>query len=197
MGWHNGELILAAGVPLTQQGIVGNPYTALSYHVVDAASASRIATMGSGDFQNGCAVWGPLTSAGTACYTRTASAGMGGYYTLLGWDGRNSLPGNGQFPTVSGGWGAIGTGNRSTSIAMCCDESNSVTVRMPLGGALTTSMNGQQADWVCWLDANHLLSGSVYQQQFQPQLLTVDTNAVVSVEAKGFCAGVIPGDLSS
>lgn len=197
VGWHAGELILATGVPLTQQGIVGNPYTALSYHVVDATSASRVATIGSGDFQNGCAVWGPLTPAGTACYTRTASAGMGGYFTLLGWDGHNMLPGSGRFPTANGGWAAIGTGNRSTDVATCCDDSSDVTVRMPLGGVLKTSMNGQLADWVCWLDANHLLSGSVYQQKFQPQLLTVDANTLVSVDAKGFCAGVIPGDLSS
>lgn len=197
VGWHNGELVLAAGAPLTQQGIVGNPYSALSYHIVDAANASRIATIGSGDFQHGCATWGPLTSAGTACYTRTASAGMGGYFTLLGWDGHNVLPGNGQFPTASGGWAAIGTGSRSVDLAMCCDDSSNVSVRMPLGGVLKTAMNGQQADWVCWLDANHLLSGSVYQQQFQPQLLILDTNAVAAVDGKGFCAGIIPGDLTS
>ena len=197
VGWHNGEVVLATGAPLTHQGIVANPYSGLAYHLVDAGSAARIATIGSGDFQHGCAVWGPLTSAGTACYTRTASTGMGGYFTLLGWDGHNLLPGNGQFPTTNGGWGAIGTGNRAIDIAMCCDDSNNVSVRMPLGGVLTTAMTGRQTDWVCWLDANHLLSGSVYQQQFQPQLLTLDTNTVAPVNAKGFCAGVIPGDLGS
>jgi hypothetical protein len=197
VGWHNGDLVLSSGSPLSPQGIVANPYSSHSYHLVDPSTASRIATIGF-DVQNPCGVWGPLTPAGTACYTRTASSGMGGYFRLLGWDGRNYLPSNGQYPTASGGWAAVGIGNRSTNIAMCCDDSTNVTVRMPLGGgSLKTSMNGQGADWVCWLDADHLLSGSVYQQQFQPQMLTIDTNVVVSVDAKGFCAGVMPGDLSS
>lgn len=161
---------------------------------MDAATASRIATIGSGDVANGCQPFGPLTRAGSACFTRTAS---GGYFALLGWDGKNSLAGNGQFPTGYAGWGAIGTGNRSTDIALCCPDSSNVAIRMPLGGVLATSMSGQQADWVCWLDENHLLSGSVYQQQSQPQVLTIDANAVTSVEGKGYCAGVLPGDLTS
>lgn len=30
VGWHNGPLVLATGAPLSQQGIVANPYSAAS-----------------------------------------------------------------------------------------------------------------------------------------------------------------------
>jgi hypothetical protein len=195
VGWHNGHVVLGAtrSAPFTQQGMAGNPYSAPSYHVADATNATRLATMGSGDLQNGCTPQGLLTPAGTACYTRTASAGTAGYFTVVGWDGHNVLPGNGRFSAAAGGWAAIGIDTQSLDLATCCDDSGNVAVRLPSGGLVRTSMKGQQADWVCWLDADHLLSGSVYLESFQPQVLTFDTDAVVPVSAKGFCAGVVPG----
>lgn len=76
IGWHDGHIVIAVGPAGIVQSAAPNPYFASEYHVVDAATGARLATLGAGDCQ-----YGPLVKSGTACLI---SGGILGYQ---GWDG--------------------------------------------------------------------------------------------------------------
>jgi hypothetical protein len=77
VGWHTGQVVLAVGPAFVQQG-AENPYTAFAgYHVVDATTGSRVATM----CADGAPI-GPLTPAGTLC---SNASGL----TVRGYDGKS------------------------------------------------------------------------------------------------------------
>lgn len=55
VGWHAGKLVPAAQSrpPFAQQMVLFNPYGARSHHVVDPASAERVATVGNPEDTSG------------------------------------------------------------------------------------------------------------------------------------------------
>lgn len=193
VGWRGDQLVLAAlsQPPYSQQGVSWNPYDAPGYHVVDPATGNRTATVGSGEQQvGGCQPTGPLSAAGSACFSVQGSTGC---LNLLGWSGRPTPTGV-CAPAQDVGVGSLDpTGSR---MARCCDASHHVVVWRQGGTVQPTSLPGSPSDWDCWLDAQHLLSGSALDAPPKPALLNLATGATVAVAAKGFCAGVLPGDLS-
>jgi hypothetical protein len=194
VGWRGDQLVLAAlsQPPYSQQGVSWNPYDAPSYHLVDPATGNRTASLGSGEQQvGGCQPTGPLSAAGSACFSVQGSTGC---LDLLGWSGR-STPTGVCAPSQDVGVGSLDpTGSR---IARCCDASHHVLVWRRGATVQATSLSGFPSDWDCWLDAQHLLSGAALDAQPKPALINLATGATVAVAAKGFCGGVLPGDLSS
>src|SRR5260370_23835173 len=67
VAWHAGLLVLAHAYGPFEDDIAkaapgrDNPYSAISYHIVDPVTASRVVLMGS------CTVSGPLSPAGSGC----------------------------------------------------------------------------------------------------------------------------------
>jgi hypothetical protein len=82
VGWSGERLITAVGPATVQNAGQTNPYFATEYHVADAASGARLATIAA-DCDR---VTGPVVTAGTACMSRA------GAVERRGWDGtRQSL----------------------------------------------------------------------------------------------------------
>ena len=84
VAWHGGLLVLARGAGPYQEDLdqgagLANPYSAISYHLVDPSTGDRRVLMGQ------CTVSGPLSAAGTACVQAQT----------LSWDGSlgNRAPG--------------------------------------------------------------------------------------------------------
>src|SRR5713226_10159959 len=67
VAWHAGLLVLAHAYGPFEEDVakaapgLDNPYSAISYHIVDPVTASRVVVMGS------CTVSGPLSPAGSGC----------------------------------------------------------------------------------------------------------------------------------
>jgi hypothetical protein len=128
--------------------------------------------------------------AGSACFSVQGSTGC---LELLGWSGR-STPTGVCAPSQDVGVGSLDpTGSR---MARCCDASHHVLVWRQGATVQATSLSGFPSDWDCWLDAQHLLSGAALDAQPKPALINLATGVTVAVAAKGFCGGVLPGDLS-
>jgi len=196
VGWHAGKLVLAAtsSPPFSQQGLVWNPYSAPEYHVVDPADATRLATIGSGDFQTGCQPSGTLTAAGTACYHRTATAGGAGYFSTLDWGGRL-----GSLRVQSDAWGTAAVAPTGDSLTGCCDSGGTAWID-GAGGRFTTQVHASVQDWPCFIDDANILFGFLYPAANQhPQIINARRNmdgmVPIQVPATGFCAGVFPAAL--
>jgi hypothetical protein len=189
IGWHTGSLVLAVGSVYSQQGVAWNPYDAAAYHVVDPATADRLATIGSGMSQSGCQPVGPLSNSGTACFVLTQCQGCSNQSeNVLDWHGQ-PLP-SAVF-SISGQ--AMGAASPDGRLAICCDASQHVTIRQGAGSTQTTALTGESGDWVCWLDPTHVLSGFVFaSQRDQPAVLDLGTGKVTPVGTHGFCAATMP-----
>jgi hypothetical protein len=184
VAWHSGLLVLAhAYGPYEESvGIAApardNPYSAVSYHVVDPANADRKVLMGA------CTVSGPLSPAGSACI-------QGG---TIDWEGN-----------VSDAWSQTDWGSRSSAAALSPDG-RWVVATLPddptkMGvwyrdGRLMSFLDGPGLhDWAGWIDARHIIVGSeggIWQPEATDA--TADS-AVYPVAAEGFFAGVFPTNL--
>jgi hypothetical protein len=209
VGWHAGNLVLAAQTfaPYTKPGTAWNPYSALTYHVVDPLTADRLFTLGNGeDQQKGCQPTGPLTAAGTACSQYGPVSGIWGTIGIIDWAG--------QFHTVVGPLHApptvevssVSADTSSGQLVFCCDVWKNFFIAGPQG-YVNTQLPGQRGtDWACWLDGTHLLSGSLQGSTIPdaqgtavaPTLVAtyaIGDKAATPVTARGFCAGVFPAAL--
>lgn len=179
VAWHSGDIVLAVGPAFTTQGLNVNPYAAQSYHVVDASTAVRKATLG----VSTCEVTGVLSPAGAPCLA-PAPPGNGGQYYLFDWNGANKGP-------------IIGTGDGGTTasispidiltVALLDPDIPALEVLSP-GGKQSAQLSGQVDSWPCWLNAEDVAIGS-----FESQAVIVDVTGptVVSTSVLGFCAGVL------
>jgi len=164
VGWRQGTLVLAATnfAPFTQQGIAFNPYDAPAYHVVDAVSANRLATIGSGESQTGCQPVGLLTAAGTACYHRTATAGGAGYFSTIDWTGKLQPR---QVPTDTGG--TAGISPSGTSLARCWGANGMAWI-----DTFETRVQSSSEDWPCFIDDTNVLFGCLLYTSPSPRDLS-------------------------
>lgn len=153
-------------------------------------TAVRLATIGT----YSCNPTGPLTTAGTACYMSTAFGGRSGGHGILDWLG------NRYAGPVAGSWSsapAVAPAPGATSVVVCCDGNN-VTGNLLLsgdGGPSLTPLAGRAADWVCWMDQTHVLSGTASSPPGASAVLNLMTRQAVPAGAGGYCAGALPSDL--
>jgi hypothetical protein len=185
VAWHSGALVLALGPLFSQQGLWDNPYFASNFHVVDAATANRIATIGGPDYMSSCEVSGLLVPTGTACYHRTASSGMGGVFLLLGWDGTGLV--SPAIGSENGGTAALNP--EETQTAALLDASRPALVVFSAGNKIAIDLSGSVDSWPCWVDDQHVLIGSV--SGYQPILVDMGSGRAQPVAAHGFCAAVL------
>src|SRR6266852_5062497 len=69
VGWTGGRLILAVSEPRCCSAPTANPYDATSYHVVDPATGSRLASL----CNSGSGPQGPIEPIGAVCYHPNAA----------------------------------------------------------------------------------------------------------------------------
>ncbi len=187
VAWHSGDLVLGVGPLFSQQGLWDNPYFAANFHVIDAATANRKATIGGPDFVSSCEVSGLLVPTGTACYHRTATSGMGGIFVLLGWDGTGMV--SPAIGSDNGGTAALNP-DQSQTVALL-DASRPALVVLSPSNKVAINLAGSVDSWPCWLDDQHVLVGSV--SQYQPVVIDIAAGSMLPTAAHGFCAAVLGG----
>jgi hypothetical protein len=174
VGWHQGHLVLAVGLNAhPQNAYEGFAWGYRGYHVADASTGNRLATV-----CDGYDAFAPPVPAGTVCSN-------GSSYQESDWSGVTR-----PLPADSGcGGGALSTDG--SQVADCQGSQRTVALVALDGSIRSTSYPGTPAGW---MDANHLVANSSVVDH---SLSVIDTRsmAVTQIQAQGFFAGSIPGGL--
>lgn len=185
VAWHSGLLVLAHAYGPYEEDIVkaapgrDNPYSAISYHIVDPITADRLYLLG------GCSVSGPMGPAGSGCI-------QGG---TIDWQGNVSPP-----------WGTRDWGSVSSAAALSpdglwvaattADSPDHMAIWTPDGRIITWVPGAGTRDWVGWIDDQHVLTGSYLNAGFQPMVANAIKDDVDHpVSARGFYATRLPTDI--
>ncbi|MDQ6714051.1 MAG: hypothetical protein M3Z28_12820 [Candidatus Dormibacteraeota bacterium] len=190
IGWHAGRLLIAVGPPIGWSG--PNVYGATSYHLVDATSGNRVATLDCVD--------GLVVAAGTACYRFDRLPAQLG---VQRWDGQKSWFAGlnlGQPPeksridvTVFGGPTLSPDGSRIAAAVYNAQGSPDINttpvVLFTNGGEAPTAITGVVMGW---LDSTHIV---VHQHDSDTTILDTASGATTKVASQGLLFGVLPGGL--
>lgn len=181
VAWHSGLLVLAHAVGPFMEDVakaapgIDNPYSAISYHLVDPANANRKVLMGS------CTVSGPLSPAGSGCI-------QGG---AIDWQGNTAPWSTHDWGSISGAaalspdgdWMAAVNPDAQTEMALWRSD-----------GTVANYVDGAGAqDWAGWLDDQTIVVGSYLNPTWQPEIVNMVRGGIVHViAAHGFFAGTLP-----
>lgn len=172
-GWHEGHLVIALGLNARpQQAGEWFNYGYRGYHVADAATGARLATV-----CDGFNASAPPVPAGTVCVNYPT-------YRVSDWNAvSRSIPGD-----AGCGGGALSPDG--SLIADCQGNPRTVSLLARDGSMKPTPI---QATPVGWMDSDHL----VVRVDADNSLSIVDVRslAVTPIATQGFFAGSIPGGL--
>jgi hypothetical protein len=189
VAWHSGLLVLAHAYGPYEEDVTkaapgrDNPYSAISYHVVDPANANRVVLMG------GCTVSGPLSPAGSACI-------QGG---SIDWQGHVTQWGSNNWGSISSASSLSPAGDHIA--AAMPNYPYNVGLWQPSGTVLAYDIIGPgPRDWAGWLDNDHLLVASgAYRLGYQMRVITVpapgQSTPTSMGTADGFYAARLPTDI--
>jgi hypothetical protein len=186
VGWRDGDLVVAVG-PIAVQNVWPNPYNAGNsggpgpndaYHLVDPATGTRLAAIGSD------CNFGPLTVAGTGCRSATGAAD-------LRWDGQRqgfTRPDNVEPGPVSpDGSRMAGAGQQPP-------------FPIVLLSASSTGAAGVDGNPLGWIDDTHLVFGTLDGTSYvgDAVLDTVSGQKVAVDTGRQYLSffGSLPGGLS-
>jgi hypothetical protein len=185
VAWHAGLLVLAHAYGPFEEDVakaapgLDNPYSAISYHIVDPVTASRVVLMGS------CTVSGPLSPAGSGCI-------QGG---TIDWQGNVSAPWSTR------DWGSVSSAASLSPdgrwiAATVPDSPDKMGIWAPDGRVVNWVYGPGIRDWAGWLDDQHIVTGSYLNATYQP----VVTNPIRGgidhpVIGYGFYAARLPTDI--
>jgi hypothetical protein len=185
VAWHSGLLVLAHAYGPYEEDVAkaapgrDNPYSAVSYHIVDPITGDRVFLLG------GCTVSGPLSPAGSGCI-------QGG---TIDWQG-NASP-----PWGTRDWGAVSSAAALSPdglwvAAATPDAPDEMGTWMPDGRLLGWVDGAGIRDWAGWIDDQHILTGSYLNAGFQPtESNAIKDSLVLTVSAHGFYAATLPTDI--
>jgi hypothetical protein len=181
VGWHEGHLVIGVGINAQPQNAYeGFTYADRGYHVVDAATGNRIATV-----CDGFRASGPPVQAGSVCVNYPT-------YEVSDWSGATR-----SIPADNGSGGGVLSPD-GVFVAQCGTTGNAVTLvgrdgstaSIPISGAPTSC-----AVPVGWIAAKHLVV-QYTDSSFAVANTDIDTGTVAAApELRGFFAGAIPGGL--
>ncbi len=186
-GWHKGDLVLAFhGSTCTQGGGPGLT-DAWSYHVVDARTADRKATIGTDN--HACGLVGYPTPAGVSCGNYLETGGKP-QTQLIDWSGRRSTAyGAGFLPggLAPGGKAYLGNTSTGSQFALTLDRAVGDASNVPVGDCFACP--------VMWIDDGHFLVSPNGSGQIQVFASVPEPLHGASVSAQGIPVGRIPGSL--
>jgi len=171
IAWRNGALVLAilrGGAYV--QNTAANPYDAFDgYHVVDAASGARLATL----CPSGVSV-GPVVAAGTVC---VPDAGQPYVQDLTGVTHPFAGAGDNAVLAPDGG-------------RVAASDGHSIFLLDAAGRRTTLKVQGLPQGWI---DATHLLFSAGYGVTEPLSIINVLSGARVPLSIKGQFVGTLPG----
>jgi hypothetical protein len=172
VGWHQGHLVIAVGLNVAPQNAFdGFIYGYRGYHVADASTGTRLATICDGYSSSV-----PPVPAGTVCVKYPD-------YLVSDWNGttRPAPPDQGC------GGGALSPDG--AMIADCQGSPTVVTLVVLDGTQIATQYSGTP---VGWIDSTHVVVSVA-----SSDLIIVDARAFTKtpIQAQGFFGGTIPGTL--
>ena len=185
VGWHGADLVLAYHRSTCTQGGgpgLGEP---TAYHIVDAATAVRKATVGT-DSGEGCGLVGFPTAAGIPC-----AHYLGGTTQILSWTGSVGAVFGASFPGAISPSGAayVGTVQSGGGYAM--------TLIHAEGSASALSSD---TGAVMWIDDDHFLIGAFAgpgaSQLSQDRVFDAASRQSVTVSARGDPVARIPANFA-
>ncbi len=173
VGWHQGHIVIAVGLNAQPQNAYeGFERATAGYHVADASTGARIATVCAG-YQGS----GPPVAAGSVCSKYPT-------YEVSDWSGATR-----PLPPDSGCGGGVLSPD-GLLVASCLGNPRTVTLVAKDGTTISTSFKA--APWG-WIDATHV----VVQSDVDSSLGILDTRSLTTtqIQAQGFFAAAIPGGL--
>ncbi|TMF88886.1 MAG: hypothetical protein E6I08_05965 [Chloroflexi bacterium] len=187
VGWHKGNLVLAFhGGTCTQGGGPGLT-DAWSYHVVDAQTADRKATIGTDT--RACGLVGYPTPAGVPCGNYLETGGQP-RTQVLDWSGAShSAFGAGFLPGGLSPDGKAYLGNTAGG------SQYALTLLRAQGGGANVPVGDCFACGVMWIDNSHFLVAGNGAAPVKVFASTPEPLQGVSVAAQGFPAARVPGSL--
>jgi hypothetical protein len=180
VAWHRGLIVLAHAYGPYRESVAvagpyqANPYGAISYHLVDPATAQRRVLLGQ------CTVSGPLSAAGTACI-------QGG---TLDWNGTDRNWGTRNWGSISAA-ASLSPNGSEVAAAEPADPSR-LGIWRPDGTEATWVIGAGGNNWAGWLGPDLILTGSLTDAGFQPALIPIRGGPAVRVVARGFYAAHLP-----
>ena len=198
VGWRSGRLVVAymgpSGVPFKSKEIVyssrdldhyplgPNPYGGVNVHVIDAATAQRLAIVGGGGNS------GLLTAAGSA----DVQGGM------VDWSGTYEWNTVDAYGSISS---AASLSPDGQAIVACCSNQGALTGSLTMwyrdGHSRQLPVPGDSGDWTGWFDNIHLISGFYQAADGNPMVVDLATLSTHAVDAHGFVAAMLPEALSA
>jgi len=165
MGWHGTDNLVVGKIAACTQG--GGPLSGwpLELHVVDPATAVRRYTLGGPT----CVIVGSPTLAGALCQDTTNAD-----YRVISWTGGILR----TFPFAN------------LARAYLSPDGSSIVV---VGTGVTNIFpggNAKQLEACGWIDSTHVIGGGT-----TPRIWDITKTTLIPVNAKGTCAGRIPGSL--
>jgi hypothetical protein len=156
IGWTGGRLILAVSEPGCCKGQPGNPYDASSYHVVDPATGTRLATL----CNNTQGPEGPIEPIGATCFPFP-------YVETIyqRWDG-NPFDSPAAVPSPSP-LNALSPDGTRVAGSPCCYNGNALALFGPRGQWVWLHQTGYVLGW---LDDHHI----VIQQTDTPAIFVIE-----------------------
>lgn len=182
VAWHAGQLVLAHAYGPFEEDIAkvapgrDNPYSAISYHVVDPSNANRVVLMGS------CTVSGPLSPAGSGCI-------QGG---SIDWKGNTATWSTNDWGSISAAAALSPDGEWMAAARPGAEDQMAIWRRAD--GLVANYVGGPGGlDWAGWLDGETLVIGSYRDLTWKPIVVNVIRGGVVHViAAHGFVAALLP-----
>jgi len=143
VGWTGGRLILAVSEPKCCKALTVNPYDATSYHVVDPATGTRLASL----CNNTQGPEGPIEPIGATCYPFPYGAPI-----YQRWDGsRFDSPAAVPDPSPLN---AVSPDGTRIAGSPCCYNGNALALFGPRGQWVWLHQTGYVMGW---LDAHHIV----------------------------------------
>jgi hypothetical protein len=173
MGWHSGRLVLALMRACTFEAVP----PPVEWHVADASTAVRLATIGG--IRTNCATSFWPSQAGVACVDYTKPQAR-----IYDWNGRLTA----TVPTHNFGLqSALSPSGRLLSLANGggLGDPSPVTRIASVTGGTAVTVPGHMA--CLWIDDSHWLA--------QDAVVAFPSGAVAKLPASGVCAGRFPGGL--
>ena len=196
VAWHGGKLVVAYlgpnAVPFKSKAQLysngdlihypygQSPYGGINFHVIDPATAARIAIISGGGAS------GLLSKAGTAVVQGDADDWSGN------WINFNSPHDYGSFSAA----GSLSPNGQM--IAACCPTpgyGGNLVIWMHDDATRVLPVKVTGVDWVGWLDDDHVVTGFYQDGDGTPSVVQISTNAVSPIEAHGIVVAIFPSDL--